>query len=68
MRQIASQAVCVLAVAVVMVPAAETDVKNVEARCALYAEACKLGNFLRWLARPRSVKHWSLTRLHRLKS
>ena len=50
MRQVASQAVCVLVVAVVMVPAAAaTDVKNVEARCALYALACNLGNFLRRL-------------------
>jgi len=47
---------------------AETDVKNVEARYALYALACNLGNFLRRLALPGSVKHWSLTRLRRLKS
>lgn len=52
-----------------MVPAAaETDVKNVEVRCALYAAACKLGNFRRRLALPGLVKHWSLTRLRRLKS
>lgn len=29
----------------------------------LFALACNLGNFLRRLALPRSVKHWSLTTL-----
>jgi hypothetical protein len=35
--------------------------KDNQARLQLYALAYSLGNFLRRLALPRSVKHWSLT-------
>jgi hypothetical protein len=34
-----------------------------QARLQLFALACNLGNFLRRLALPRSVRHWSLTTL-----
>ena len=37
--------------------------KDNQARLQLYALAYNLGNFLRRLAWPRSVKHWSLTTL-----
>jgi len=34
-----------------------------QVRLQLFALACDLGNFLRQLALPRAVKHWSLTTL-----
>ncbi len=37
--------------------------KDNQARLQLFALAYNLGNFLRRLALPRSVKHWSLTTL-----
>ncbi len=37
--------------------------KDYQARLQLFALAYNLGNFLRRLALPRSVKHWSLTTL-----
>ena len=39
------------------------DFKDNQARLQLFARAYNLGNFLRRLALPRSVKHWSLTTL-----
>jgi len=39
------------------------DFKDNQARLQLFALAYNLGNFLRRLALPRSVKHWSLTTL-----
>jgi hypothetical protein len=39
------------------------DFKDNQARLQLFALAYNLGNFLRRLALPRSVKHWSLTPL-----
>jgi hypothetical protein len=39
------------------------DFKDNQARLQLFALAYNLGNFLRRLALPRSVQHWSLTTL-----
>ncbi len=39
------------------------DFKDNEVRLQLFALAYNLGNFLRRLALPRKVKHWSLTTL-----
>jgi hypothetical protein len=39
------------------------DFKDNQVRLQLFALAYNLGNFLRWLALPRSVRHWSLTTL-----
>jgi len=39
------------------------DFKDNEVRLQLFALASNLGNFLRRLALPRKVKHWSLTTL-----
>ena len=39
------------------------DFKDNQVRLQLFALAYNLGNFLRRLALPRSVKHWSLTKL-----
>ena len=41
------------------------DFKDNETRLQLFALAYNLGNFLRRLALPRSVKHWPLTTLRK---